>query len=164
MGAVLVVDGVVFVEESSLGRVDAWKGALPVMRGAQSAGMAIPVAPRIETKALDYCLDVWMRWQRRDDTKLGWRGRSAMLQNDYADDIEGDSDELYEDMDTRVAEGVEAMMQSLPRHLDWAIRRRCNIATVWRFPSLDFTEVVGEAEQALEVLLRKNIATRIYFD
>ncbi|WP_431477802.1 hypothetical protein [Massilia eburnea] len=113
---------------------------------------------------MDYCLDVWTRWQRRDDTRIGWRGRSAMLQSDYADDVEGDSDELYEDMDTRVAEGVEAMMQSLPRHLDWAIRRRCNIATVWRFPSLDFTNVLGEAEQALEALLRKNIATRIFFD
>ncbi|WP_028100480.1 hypothetical protein [Pseudoduganella violaceinigra] len=138
--------------------------SVPVVRSAARRANAIPVAARVETKALDYCLDVWMRWQRRDDTRLGWRGRSAILQSDYAEDVEGDSDELYEVMETRVAEGVEAMMQSLPRHLDWAIRRRCNIATVWRFPSLDFTDVVGEAERALEILLRKNIATRIYFD
>jgi hypothetical protein len=164
MGGVLVVDGVVFVEESSLGRADIVKAGASAVRNTATAVNAIPVAERVETKALDYCLDAWMRWQRRDDTRLGWRGRSAMLQSDYAEDIEGDSDELYEDMDVRIAEGVEAMMQSLPRHLNWAIHRRCNIATVWRFPSLDFTVVLGEAEQALENLLRKNIATRIYFD
>jgi hypothetical protein len=164
MGAVLVVDGVVFVEESSLGRAGIVDIVAPAVRCAANVGNAFQVAEQVETKALDYCLDVWMRWQRRDDTRLGWRGRSAMLQSDYDDDVERDSDELYEDMDTRVAEAVEAMMASLPRHLDWAIRRRCNIATVWRFPSLDFTEVLGEAEGALEAFLRKNVATRVFFD
>ncbi|WP_156398049.1 hypothetical protein [Duganella sp. Root336D2] len=154
MGIEIEVNGVVYMEEA---------GPMTTRR-VNASDIVVPVAARIETKALDYCLDVWMRWQRRDDTRLGWRGRSAMLQSDYDDDVEGDSEELYEDMDTRVAEAVEAMMVSLPRHLDWAIRRRCNIATVWRFPSLDFTNVLGEAEGALETLLRKNVATRVFFD
>lgn len=131
---------------------------------APAAARVIPVAARTETKALDYCLDVWLRWQRQDDTRLGWRGKSAMLESDYTDDAEADSEAVYGDMDTRVAEAVEAVMRGLPRYLDWAIRRRCHIATVWRFPSLDFCCVLLEAEAALEALLRKNIATRSFFD
>ena len=121
------------------------------------------MAAKVETKALDYCLDVWLCWQRQDDTRLGWRGKSAMLESDYTEDEEVDSAAVYSDMDTRVAEAVEAVMRGLPRYLDWAIRRRCNIATVWRFPSLDFAAVLPEAEYELEKLLRKNIATRSFF-
>lgn len=148
------VDGKVYVEE---------KPNAPFARSASVSARVIPVAARIETKALDYCLDVWLRWQRQDDTRLGWRAKSAMLESDYTEDAEADSDAVYSDMDTRVAEAVEAVMRGLPRYLDWAIRRRCNIATVWRFPSLDFVTVLPEAESALESLLRKNIATRSFF-
>ena len=148
------VDGKVYVEES--------QRAQP--RYASTVARVIPIAARIETTALYYCLDVWMRWQQQDDTRLGWRGKSAMLESDYTDDSEADSDVVYSDMDTRVAEAVEAAMRGLPRYLDWAIRRRCNIATVWRFPSLVFADVLEDAECALEALLRKNIATRSLFN
>lgn len=144
------VDGETYLEEQS---------AAPV-----SAPRGIVIAAKVEVTALDYCLDVWGRWQRRDDTRLGWRGKSAMLESDYTEDEEIDSEALYTSMDNQVAEAVEAMMRGLPRYLDWAIRRRCNIATVWRFPSLDFGDVLGEAENALEMLLRKNIATRSFFN
>lgn len=149
------VDGKVYVEE---------KPTAQFARCGSASARAIPVAARVEMRALDYCLDVWLRWQRQDDTRLGWRGKSAMLESDYTEDEEVDSEAVYGDMDTRVAEAVEAVMRGLPRYLDWAIRRRCNIATVWRFPSLVFGDVLEEAEGALEVLLRKNIATRSFFD
>jgi hypothetical protein len=100
-----------------------------------------------------------MDWQRRDDLRLGWRGRCAIIEGED----EADSDALYSHMDDRVAEAVEAMMSSLPRHFDWAIRQRCRLATVWRFPSLVFADVLPEAEQALAKLLRKNLATRSFF-
>jgi hypothetical protein len=148
------VGGRIFVEEHPARSSDR----------APAAARMIPVAARIETKALDYCLDVWQRWQQQDDTRLGWRAKSAMLESDYTEDEEVDSEAVYGHMDTRVAEAVEAVMRGLPRYLDWAIRRRCNIATVWRFPSLDFCCVLPEAEAALEALLRKNIATRSFFD
>jgi hypothetical protein len=148
------VDGKVYVEEKSIAQF---------ARCASAAARAIPVAARVETKALDYCLDVWLRWQRQDDTRLGWRGKSAMLESDYTEDEDIDSAAVYSDMDTRVAEAVEAVMRGLPRYLDWAIRRRCSVATVWRFPSIDFVTVLPEAEAALENLLRKNIATRSLF-
>ncbi|TWI65184.1 hypothetical protein IP91_02591 [Pseudoduganella lurida] len=144
----MVVDGVVFVEETRR-----------EVRRAPVAARAIPVAVKVAVDPLDYCLDLWTQWQRRDDTRLGWRGKCAIVEGED----EADTDALYSGLDDRVAEAVEAMMKSLPRHLDWAIRQRCRIATVWRFPSLVFGDVLPEAEAALRVLLQKNIATRCMF-
>jgi hypothetical protein len=119
---------------------------------------------RIEVRAvqqepLDVCLELWQLWQEKRSLNLGWHRRSAGL----CSDAEADSDELYDSMDTAVAEAVEAMMSSLPRHLDWAIRRQCGIATVWRFPQLDFTVELAEARAQLETKLKKNIATQAFF-
>ena len=147
------VDGKVYVEESPA----------RVAHQASAAARVIPGAAKVEATALDYCLDVWVRWQRRDDTRLGWRGKSAMLESDYTEDEEIDSEALYSNMDTKVAEAVEAMMRDLPRYQDLAIRRRCNIARVWNWNPLTFADVLKEAEMALEGLLRKNIATRSFF-
>ncbi len=148
------LDGIVFMEEVS--------GAEG--QGAQlAATRVIPVAAKREVKALDYCLDLWLRWQRQDDSRLGWRGKCAMIESDYDEDEDGDVEALYSGIDVRIAEAVEAMMRGLPRHLDWALRQRCGVATVWNFPSLIFEDVLGDAEQALEVLLRKNVATRTLF-
>jgi len=151
--AMIEVGGVLFVEEAPRSKV---RVPAPAVR-------VIPVAEKRHVEPLDYCLDVWLQWQRRDDTRLGWRAKSALVESDYDDEFAGDPDALYSAMDTSVAEAVEAMMKSLPRHLDWAIRQRCRIATVWRFPSLVFGDVLPEAETALAELLRKNIATRGFF-
>jgi hypothetical protein len=148
------LNGMVFMEE--IAAAAAHGTPVPVRQ-------AIPVAEKREVTALDYCLDVWIQWQRRDDTRLGWRGKCALVESDYDDEFAGESDALYSALDTSVAEAVEAVMKSLPRHLDWAIRQRCRIATVWRFPSLVFADVLSEAEDALAALLRKNIATRCFF-
>jgi len=150
--ASLVVDGVVFVEEAPRN-----------VKRAPAVVRVVPVAEKRSVSGLDYCLDVWTRWQHQDDTRLGFRGRCAIVETDYDEEYAADSEILYSAMDTRVAEAVEAMMKSLPRHLDWAIRQRCRVATVWRFPSLAFGEVLPEAEAALTVLLQKNIATRCFF-
>lgn len=123
------------------------------------------VAHKIEVEAfhkprpLDLCLDLWMQWQRRSDAGLGWHRRSAMMEGESS----SDSEQLYDSMDNAAAEAVEAMMVGLPRHLDWAIRRRCGIATIWRFPNLDFSTALVEAEAELEKKLKNNIATRNFF-
>ncbi|MBC7860300.1 MAG: hypothetical protein H7Z39_16325 [Burkholderiaceae bacterium] len=123
------------------------------------------VASKIEVSAfhrpepLDLCLDIWMQWQRRNDMGLGWRGRAALYEGESA----ADSEQLYDNMDSNAAEAVEAVMGGLPRHLDWAIRRRCGIATVWRFPNLDFAQALAEAEGELKKKLKNNIATRNFF-
>lgn len=108
---------------------------------------------------LESCLEIWMRWQERNDVGIGWHRRSAMLSSDAS----ADSEQLYASMDNTVAEAVEAMISSLPRHLDWAIRTRCGIATVWRFPNLDYHAALVDAETQLTSKLQKNIATRALF-
>ncbi|WP_317201464.1 hypothetical protein [Janthinobacterium sp.] len=108
---------------------------------------------------LELCLEIWLEWQRRSDNGLGWRGRSTMLSGDGS----LDSEQVYDGMDNDAAQAVEAMINSLPRHLDWAIRKRCGITMVWRFPTMPFADVLGEAEIELEKKLKNNIATRSFF-
>ena len=127
------------------------------MRQAESR---IEVRTMPEQSPLDVCLSIWVQWQRRADLGIGWRGKSAMLESDGS----ADSHQLYDNMDNNTAQAVDAMICSLPRHLDWVIRRRCGITTAWRFPSLVFADMLPLAEQELEKKLRKNIATRFFFD
>jgi hypothetical protein len=126
--------------------------------------MIMVAVHRVEVRAvqqepLDVCLEIWLEWQRKCTLNLGWHRRSAGLCGDGC----ADSDELYDSMDTAAAEAVEAMMASLPRHLDWALRKAAGVTTVWRFPSLDFTEELIEARIQLEMKLKKNIATQSFF-
>lgn len=109
--------------------------------------------------ALDLCLEIWREWQRSNHMNVGWHRRSAMLASEGGND----SESLYDGMDIATAEAVEAMMADLPRHLDWAIRRQCGIATVWRFPNLDFGVALEEARGTLEKKLKNNVATRSFF-
>lgn len=108
---------------------------------------------------LDVCLDIWVRWQNRDDLSLGWRGRSVALDSDAC----ADSEQLYDRMDNETAKAMETMIGDLKLHEAWAIKRRCGLATVWNFPRLIFADVLAQAELALEKKMQINIATRNYF-
>lgn len=119
----------------------------------------IEINERQKESPLEMCLAIWLQWQRRDDTCIGWHRRSAMLEGD----AHADSQQLYDSMDNNAALAVEAMVCSLPAHLVWAIRRRCGLTTVWRFPSLVFADVLVQAEMELEKKLKNNIATRTFF-
>ena len=120
----------------------------------------IAITERQKESPLEMCLAIWLQWQRRSDMSLGWRGRSAMIESDVC----ADSQQLYDSMDNNTAQAVEASVCSLPLPLLWAIRRRCGLATVWRFPSLIFADVLERAEIELEKKLRNNIATRNLFN
>lgn len=113
----------------------------------------------VRQEPLDVCLEIWLEWQRKRSLNLGFHRRAAGLVGDASDD----SEQLYDSMDTATAEAVEAMMSSLPRHLDWAIRRQCGVTTVWQFPQLDFAEELITARKQLEKKLRINIATGGFF-
>lgn len=113
----------------------------------------------VRQEPLDVCLEIWLEWQRKRSLNLGFHRRAAGLVGDASDD----SDQLYDSMDTATAEAVEAMMAGLPRHLDWAIRKQCGVATVWNFPQLDFCQELVIARQMLEKKLRTNIATGGFF-
>jgi hypothetical protein len=130
------------------------------MRDNNRSVRKIAVNEWAEASPLEICLDLWLQWQRRDDTCVGWRGQSAILVSDgYVD-----PQQVYDNMDNNTAKAVDAMVSSLPTHLVWAIRRRCGLATVWRFPSLIFADELDKAEKELEKKLKNNIATRTFFN
>jgi len=118
----------------------------------------IPVT-YVKQTPLDFLLDLWVQFQRRPDTNLGFKRRDSILQSEAAADFE----QLVDRSDELVADGVEACIASLKAQHSWAIKRRCGIASVWRFSQLDFEKTLKEAEQELEIKLRKNSVTANYF-
>jgi hypothetical protein len=119
----------------------------------------------VEQSPLDVLLELWVRWQQRDDHGLGWRGRCAIIEggSDECSDDEIDSTQLYDRMDDAAGKAVDVMICDLKVQHNWAIKKRCHIASAWRFPSLVFADVLAEAEDALIAKLKKNVATRNYF-
>jgi hypothetical protein len=113
----------------------------------------------IEQTPLDLCLDCWVRWLDYDELKIGWRDKSLGLVGNSS----RSSEQLYSALEIEVGMAVDAMIDSLKTHHAWAIRKRCSVATLWRFPQMDFFSVLVEAEKELEKKLKNNIATRSYF-
>jgi len=102
---------------------------------------------------MEYCLDVWAAWMRKDDRDLGVQSMRG----------EGEGDAALARQDNAIAEATDAMMQSLvPRH-QWAIKKKFGLARVWSFPGADLAQSYVDALAALEPLLRKNLATRMQF-
>lgn len=120
----------------------------------------IPINNMVFTP-LDKLLDLWIRFQRRGDNRgnLGFKGRDSILQSDGLKDAE----QICDAIDEEVAEGVDACISSLNAQHSWAIKKRCNIASVWRFPSIDYESTLKQAEIDLEGKLKRNIATANYF-
>lgn len=102
---------------------------------------------------VEYCLDVWADWMRKDDRDLGIQRQKG--------ESDGDPAEARHFND--IAEATDAMMQSLILRHRWAIWKKFGVSTVWRFPNADLAESFAEAVAALEPLLRKNLATRMQF-
>ncbi len=65
--------------------------------------------------------------------------------------------------DLVIGAATGAMIEDLRAHERWAMHMRCGVATVWKFPSLDFVTVAQQAETNLIRKLRLNIATAILF-
>ena len=109
-------------------------------------------------EALAMCLDIWREHQ---DCKLGlgFKPKVALLRSEGAKDTE----ELYDATDKRIADAVDAMIDSLPPHQKLAIWRHCEICLVWPFQKLNYVDALSSAELALINLLSKNSATAIFF-
>jgi hypothetical protein len=132
----------------------------------------IAVEPLDELSPLQICMNHWRDWMQQSDRDLGAKGQSGL-----AGDVQVDADGKrigYDDgaavaeaaaarASRDIAMATDAMIDSLPRHFKAAIYRINNIATVWRFPNLDFATVLPQAEQELIEKLSKNIATRACF-
>ena len=109
----------------------------------------------VEKCPLDICLDIWVKWTEWDDQSKSHRDRSY----DHDED-----DTPYIIADIKTAEAVDVIVHGLPRHFQWAVRKRCGIApTVWRYPNLDYINTVKEAEAILIQKLKNNFACCKYF-
>ena len=128
------------------------------------------VDPFVELSGLAVCLGHWRTWMRQDDRDLGVKGQAGLSScNDdehegYDTDMSAEAAEAVAARAEReIALATDAMISSLDRHYKAAIYRSNNIASVWRFPNLDFVTVLPEAEAELTTKLSKNVATRAFF-
>lgn len=108
----------------------------------------------------DLCLDCWKDWMFKGDTDLGIKAQSTLKADS---DGYGGEDTSQMRRDNEIAEATDAMIRSLQTSHQWAIRRKCGIATMWRFPNLDFIIEATDACDELEKKLRNNVATRMVF-
>jgi len=136
-----------------------------------AAGRSLEVSPWTEPSPLDICLNHWVSWMGQDDRDLGAKSQVGMCGG--ADDpdekhegFEADSaasDAAAARASREIAMATDAMINSLDRDYKAAIWRRCNIASVWKFPHMDFFATLPLAEKALEDKLSKNVATRAFW-
>lgn len=108
---------------------------------------------------LDVLLDLWVHFHRRDDAARGFSGRDSILRSDALRELE----QLTDAIDHEVAEAVEACVGSLTAQHSWAIKKKCGIASVWKFPTIDYPSTLNKAEVELEIKLKRNSATANYF-
>lgn len=113
-----------------------------------------------QPEGMALCLELWKVWMGRGDTDLGMRGQGSLRGEG---DGYSNSDTAQIRRDNEIAEATDAMIRSLKSSHQWAIRRKCSVATVWRFPQLDFIAEATDACTELEKKLRVNVATRLLF-
>jgi hypothetical protein len=111
---------------------------------------------------LELCLACWKDWMGRNDTDLGVKSQSTLMADS---DGYGGNDTSQMRRDNEIAEATDAMIRSLQRSHQWAIRIQMGVAgmKVWTFRHLDYIAEAELARGALETLLKKNIATRLLF-
>lgn len=107
----------------------------------------IVVAPEADTP-YNNVMKTWARW---------------MTLNDRAH-----SDGLSHPQDVKefmaCGEAVDVMIDDLPIHERWAIRKAHGLATAWRYPERSLADTLVAAEVLLTGKMIKNVATRRYFN
>lgn len=63
----------------------------------------------------------------------------------------------------RTGEAVDAMINNLPRHQWWAIRKSRGICTAWNFPSIRLETALEQAEEAMTPKMKIHVACARYF-
>jgi hypothetical protein len=112
-----------------------------------------------DSAALKDCLELWARFMDRPDVAIGWRGKTVLLESEAS----LDSQQLYDRADNKAAEAINGCVDSLPRHLAWAIGKGCGINNVWRYPNINYLDALVEARFELVKRLRLNHETRSFF-
>ncbi len=108
--------------------------------------MELDVAQRREP--IDICISIWVRWMHLQDH------RESL--------VEGNLQDTKEFM--RMGEAMDVMIDSLPRHEWWAIRKSQGMCTQWLFKDVSYHGALTSAKVLLEPKLRKNVYTRKQFN
>lgn len=130
---------------------------IPTLRRVRRDEVARQESPKVDSYA--QLMACWLDYMRLDDRDLGLT--RMRLASDAAKDLD-----VYDSQraaDIKIGEAVNAMVESLPMRLRWAILKSQGISTAWRFPNADFSAVLSEARDELEQKLRKNGVTRLYY-
>ncbi|MFC6520117.1 hypothetical protein ACFQAT_10385 [Undibacterium arcticum] len=101
----------------------------------------------VKLSPFDEVMNIWVRWVNLKDFQHS--------------DGDGNLQDTKDFM--RAGEAVEAMINDLPRHQWWAIRKSKGISTVWIFPHLSLLDTLEQAEKILTPKMQNHIATRRYF-
>lgn len=104
-------------------------------------------APEKETP-FSVVMEIWKRWMHLQD-----------FQHTSGDANQQDTKDFM-----RTGEAVDVMINSLPRHELWAIRKSQAIASVWIFKDHSYLDALGSAERILVPKMKINVATRRYFN
>jgi hypothetical protein len=101
----------------------------------------------VEQTPFNRVMDIWTRWIKlKDNNETG--GHSNL--QDTKDFM-------------KAGEAVEAMINELPRHQWWAIRKSRGISTVWIFPNISILGALEDAENTLTPKMKNHLATWRYF-
>ena len=109
--------------------------------------------------AFKLLLAIWQEFMRGGDHSTGFNTRDPIMQSDGAADFE----QLCSRADYATFQAVDGCIDSLPPHERSAIYATNGQAKVMRFPRLDPSKTLIEAELNLLAKLRRNICTAIKF-
>lgn len=94
-------------------------------------------------------MKTWSAWMRLKDQEHSTGGGAA-------------------DQDTKefmaIGEAVSVMVCDLTTHERWAVRRAFGVCDVWIYPQISLPDTLARAEDILMPKLKKNVATRRYFN
>lgn len=135
---------------------------VPLALVVPPAAVVLRVDPWTAPDPLDLCLELWKAWMGSDsDRDLG-----AKTMRGLSGEGEGGGADLNETQhanDVRLAEAVDAMIDSMARIHIWAIYTSCSQATPWKFPHVSFVDVAIEAREDLTRRLKNNFCTAVLF-
>lgn len=93
-------------------------------------------------------MNIWARYTRLDD-------------HQYSDG-EAHPQDVKEFM--RAGQAIDVMIDALPRHLWWAVRKGHGICTVWNFPHLVLEDALQAAEDILLPKMKNHVDVRRFLN
>jgi hypothetical protein len=108
-----------------------------------------PAAPNEADAHYAYCLDLWLRWMGRDSPVRGFSGLDSVCGRAASNFMAGedDSDIVYEKQDRKIAEVVNACVESLIPEERLAIYCAHGLSRSWPWANRDMRDcyVLGTA-------------------